>query len=150
MILGIDPGRDKIGWALISSNGDLFLSGICPISEQESFITTFIRDTDCWQHELSPWVTEKPQIIVALPEKLSFIAVGNGTGNQETMNLLKRLGVRTVIVDEKETTLEARELYWNFHRLSWWQRYLPRIMRFPHRPLDDLAALIIARRSLLL
>lgn len=150
MILGIDPGRDKIGWALANSDGDLFYSGICPISEQELFLAALIRGSAYWEQELSPWVTEKKQTFVSHPEELSFAAIGNGTGSQEMINLLNRLGVRIIIVNEKGTTLEARELYWNFHRPSWWQRCLPRIMWFPSRPLDDLAALVIARRGLLI
>jgi len=148
MILGVDPGRDKIGWALANCDGDLFASGICPVSEQEHFLVAL--RAGCWEQGLLQWMMEKPKFPAPRPEKLSFIAIGNGTGSQEVAKLFEHLGVQVVTVDEKETTLEARWLYWDFHALSWWQRYLPRVMWFPPRPLDDLAALAIVRRSLLL
>ena len=147
MVLGIDPGRDKIGWALVTSEGDLFSSGICLTSEQELFLTAFTRGSK-WEDDLSPWVREKTSLRVSQPEELSVVAVGNGTGSREAIKLFGRLGVQIVVVDESGTTLEARELYWSLHVPSWRQRCLPRVMWFPPRPLDDLAAWAIARRSL--
>ena len=106
-ILGVDPGRDKIGWAMVNYNGNLLSSGICSVSEQELFLTALTQGPDRWERELSPWVTEN----VSQPEELSLIAVGNGTGRTEAVKLLERLGAGIVIVDESGTTLEARELY---------------------------------------
>ena len=147
MILGVDPGRDKIGWAITTCDGDLFLSGICLISEQELFLTALAQESR-WEYELAPWVTEKANTSVLRPEKLSLVAVGNGTGSQEAAKLFVRLGIQVVVVDESGTTLEARGLYWSLHAPSWWQRCLPRVMWYPSRPLDDLAAWAIARRNL--
>ena len=148
MVLGIDPGRDKMGWALANYDGELFSSGICLISEQEFFLTALIRGPDYWECELLPWTTEKPKTPASQLEKLSLVAIGNGTGSREAIKLFERLGIQVTVVDEKGTTLEARELYWSFHAPSWWQRCLSCIMWFPPRPLDDLAALVIAKRSL--
>ena len=147
-VLGIDPGRDKMGWALMSYDGELFLSGICPVSEQELFLAAL--NPSRTGRELSPWVTEKAGLYVLRPEdfSLDLVAVGNGTGSPEAVKLFDRLGVRLTVVDEGGTTLEARELYWSLHAPSWWQRCLPRIMWYPPRPLDDLAAWAIAKRSL--
>ena len=147
-ILGIDPGRDKVGWAMTSSEGSLYSSGIFFVSEQEHFLTALTRCQGRWEEELSPWVTEKACLCVSQPEVLSLVAVGNGTGSDEAVELFGRLGVRIVVVDERGTTLEARELYWRLHVPTWRQRFLPRAMWFPPRPLDDLAAWAIARRSL--
>jgi len=147
MVLGIDPGRDKIGWALASDSGDLLLSGICHVLDQELFLTALTLKPACWERELSPWLLEFKTPFSHQGE-LSLVAVGNGTKSQESVQLFKRLGIQVAVVNEKGTTLEALELYWDFHPPSWWQRCLPRVMRFPSRPLDDLAALIIARRGL--
>jgi len=146
-ILGIDPGLDKIGWAFVDYGGDLLLSGIYPASEQELFLTALARGSIHWERELSPWVREKTIRHAPRHEELSVITVGNGTGSLEAVKLFERLGVQIIVVDESETTLEARELYWILHPPSWWQRCLPRVMRFPTRPLDDLAAWAIAKRS---
>ena len=151
MVLGIDPGRDKIGWAFVGYDESLFLSGICPVSEQELFLAALTRGPSHLECELSPWVTEKVMCI-SQPEELSLVAVGNGTGSLEAVKLFgrlaARLGVQLTVVDEVGTTLEAQGLYWSLHVPSWWQRCLPRIMWFPSRPLDDLAAWAIAKRSL--
>ena len=148
MILGIDPGRDKTGWALVNYDGDLFSSGICPVPEQELFLEALALGPCCWERKLSPWVTEKTNLRVVQPEELSLVAVGNGTGSPEAIKLFERLGVGIIAVDEVGTTLEARELYWSLYVPSWRQRCLPRIMRLPPRSLDDLAAWVIAKRSL--
>ena len=147
-VLGIDPGRDKMGWALINYDGDLFLSGICPVSEQEFFLKALIGGSDRWEYELSPWLTEKTEARILQPGELSLVAVGDGTESLKAVKLFERLDVQLVVVDESGTTLEARELYWSLHTPSWRQRFLPRMMRFPPRLLDDLAAWAIARRSL--
>jgi len=111
MVLGVDPGRDKMGWALVNFDGELFSSGICSISEQQFFLTALTRGSDCWEYELFPWTTEKPKTPISQPEKLSLVAIGNGTGSQKTVKLFERLGIQVVVVDEKGTTLEARGLY---------------------------------------
>jgi hypothetical protein len=61
---------------------------------------------------------------------------------------LCRLNAKIVLVDEKRTTLEARERYWILHRPALWQSCLPRRLRIPPRAVDDLAAWAIALRSL--
>ena len=147
-VLGVDPGRDKMGWALMNYDGELFSSGICPVSERELFLKALTVGSDSWEYELSSWVTEKTGGLVSQPEVLSLVAVGDGTGSREAIKLFERLNVQMVVVDESGTTLEARGLYWRLHIPSWWQKCLPRVMWFPPRPLDDLAAWVIARRSL--
>jgi hypothetical protein len=46
------------------------------------------------------------------------------------------------------TTLEARNLYWRLHPQKGVWRLLPRSLLTPPRPVDDLAAWIIMRRTL--
>jgi len=147
MILGIDPGRDKIGWALTNSDRELLLSGICLISEVELFVAALTKEGGSWKDRLSPWVTEEMGTRLSLPEKITLVAVGNGTGSRDAVRLFEGLGIQIIVVDESRTTLEAREFYWSLHRPSLWQRYLPRFLWFPPRSLDDLAAWVIARRS---
>lgn len=148
IILGVDPGRDKMGWALVGYDRELFSSGICPVSEQEFFLTALARGPSHWEEDLSFWVTEKIKTYASHPEGLLLVAIGDGTGSREAVKLFERLGTQIVIVNEKGTTLEAQRLYWSLHVPSWWQKCLPRVMRFPPRPLDDLAAWAIAKRSL--
>ncbi|MBR0203998.1 MAG: hypothetical protein IJQ56_06520, partial [Synergistaceae bacterium] len=52
------------------------------------------------------------------------------------------------VVNEKNTTLEARELYWRLHEPSFLMRLIPKNLRVPDRILDDLAAWAIGLRAL--
>jgi hypothetical protein len=144
-VLGLDPGRDKIGWALVGCDGDLFWSGICPASEVEIVLRDFSAADECREEAFVPWILERH---LSSPGRCSHVAVGNGTGSRDVVALSRGLGFRTMTVDERGTTLEARALYWILHQPEWWRRCLPRSLWVPPRPLDDLAAWVIARRSL--
>ena len=50
------------------------------------------------------------------------------------------------IVDEKNTTLEARKLYWKKNPPSGWRRLLPISMQVPPVPVDDIAAEVLANK----
>ena len=146
MILGLDPGRNKIGWALVDCEGKLILSGIFLVSELEVFLEILERPADKWEEELAFWTHERQS---SVPEsEVAYVALGDGTGSRDTALRLGRLRRRMVLVDERETTLAARELYWRLHGPVWWQRILPRSLRIPPRNVDDMAAWGIALRSL--
>jgi hypothetical protein len=51
-------------------------------------------------------------------------------------------------VDERETTLRARALYFADHPPRGWRRLIPLGLQLPPRPIDDYAAILIARRFL--
>jgi hypothetical protein len=52
------------------------------------------------------------------------------------------------LVDEHNSTLEARNLYWEMYPARGLQRLLPPGMRLPPRPIDDLVAILLVRRYL--
>ena len=147
MIVGLDPGRDKTGWALMHPTGKLFFSGIFPSSELDVFLETLKKPSPVWEDGLLCWMCERC-FAVAENETIEYIAVGDGTGGTEFLAQVKKFGMRAFPVDEKGTTLAARELYWRLHRPAWWQRCLPPSLRVPPRVLDDLAAWAIALRSI--
>lgn len=148
MVLGLDPGRDKVGWAFVGREGELLRSGIFPSRERALFwraLRALDRDRDL----LDTWTLERPfeKREVAMPD---VFVVGKGTcGGALAADLrTQSFGARVLCVDEKGTTLEARSLYWRLHAPSWWQRFLPRALWIPPRPLDDLAAWAIAVRGM--
>jgi hypothetical protein len=51
-----------------------------------------------------------------------------------------------VAISETNSTLEARELFWQQHPPSGWRRWLPRSLQTPPCAIDDFAAVVIARR----
>jgi len=124
-VLGIDPGMRKAGYALIAQDGSVLARGIEPIDRLSSRIAALV--------EL--------HAVVAL-------AVGAGTNARKIATELSAFGIPLRLVDERETTLRARRLYYAENPPRGWQRLLPLGLRFPPRPIDDYAAELIGRRFL--
>ena len=138
--LGLDPGRDKTGFAFVNREGDLLLSGIFPSSETEKFFDDF-----------TPYVIERNLDFCAeeIMSRVEFIAIGNGTTSRVFTEKLRTItGHEIITVDEKNTTIEARSLYWKIHKPGIFMRLLPEGMRVPPRVVDDLAAFAVALRGL--
>lgn len=76
------------------------------------------------------------------------VLVGDGTGHRQVAAALRRRGFEPRIVDERNTTLEARSLYFRDHPVRGLARLLPVGMRSPERSIDDYAAYAIALRWL--
>ncbi|MDR1732517.1 MAG: hypothetical protein LBR61_10550 [Synergistaceae bacterium] len=150
MILGLDPGRDKTGWALVEKQGDLIWSGIVPTEE----LSVFFQVLDCrsseWEKGFSRWRYERVRDLLPEGEETGQMCVmlGNGTGSRDILEKIAPFDVRVFEVDEKGTTLAARDLYWHLHGVVGWRKFLPRRLRVPPRILDDMAAWAIALRGL--
>jgi len=125
VILGVDPGTRKIGFAVLDEAGQTQDLGIEPIAEFGARVRS-------------------------LMERWAFaaIAVGTGTNARALGGELAGLGVPVTYVDERETTLRARSLYFADHPPRGWRRLIPLGMQIPPRPIDDYAAVLIARRYL--
>ncbi len=125
LVCGLDPGRDKCGLAVVNKQGI------------------------CLHHEIvaTDILTEQ---LISLQSKYGFqiLVMGNGTTSRQAEHRVRQdlPGMELVVVDEYRTTDEAREEYWRIHRPSGWRRLLPHGMLVPPEPVDDLAALILARR----
>ncbi|MBQ7544230.1 MAG: endonuclease [Synergistaceae bacterium] len=132
VVLGLDPGRDKTGFAFVDEDGGLLASGIFPTNEQERFFEKILAGYD------------------GLAEsRIIFVAVGDGTHSKEfTERVRAALPYEIMTVDERNSTLEARSLYWKVHTPSIWVRLLPEGMRVPGGAIDDMAAWAIALRGL--
>jgi len=146
--MGVDPGRDKVGWAFVGQDRELLVSGIFPVRERALFwlgLRTLVGDVNA----LAPWTLEALSPMDKAFSIMAFV-VGDGTCGGELAASLEEqdFGCPILRVDERGTTLEARTLYWRLHSPSWWQRLLPRTLWVPPRPLDDLAAWAIAMRGM--
>jgi hypothetical protein len=51
-------------------------------------------------------------------------------------------------VDERSSSQQARQRYWDLYPARGCQRLVPRGMRTPPRPIDDIVALILLERYL--
>jgi RNase H-fold protein (predicted Holliday junction resolvase) len=124
-VLGIDPGTRKAGFAVVGEDGSIIDLGIEPIDGLMDRVRA-----------------------LAASHSLGAIALGSGTNASALLAQLSALGPPVRVVDERETTLRARGLYFADHPPRGWRRFIPLGMQVPPRPIDDYAAVLIARRFL--
>ena len=125
MFIAIDPGRSKCGLAVVQENGAaLELQLLTP----ENLLA---QVQECLQR---------------YPD--SQILLGNGTDSEAIQQLLAPITSLLLLVDERNTTLEANALYWQNNTASFWQKLLPASWRSIAQPLDAYAAWAIALRFL--
>ncbi len=124
MILGIDPGTRKCGYAVMTKPGQP--PAKIGIVETGSLAGTVV------------------ELLRTYP--IEAIALGSGTHAPPVAAELARCGVPIHVVNEYETTLRARARYFIDHPPRGWKRWVPRGMLLPPRPIDDYAALLIAER----
>jgi RNase H-fold protein (predicted Holliday junction resolvase) len=53
-----------------------------------------------------------------------------------------------VLVDERYSTLEARDRYWQMYPPKGIERLIPQGLRQPPRPIDDIVAILLIERYL--
>jgi len=130
-VIAIDPGSSKCGLALVRR-------------EKTGAIKLL------W-HQVVP-TPEVPEKLLEAGEveKYQLIIVGGGTTSRSLMQAIKdRIpGAGMLQVDETNTTLQARERYWEYNPRRGWRRLLPATLQVPPDPVDDFAALILAERVL--
>lgn len=141
MYLGIDPGRQKFGWALTEENGSLCASGIVPAEVLDIFAQLAAQSPA----ELQQW-----QIEGTIPEgiRIRKVYCGNGTGHARFVQAFLAWQFDVQLTEEVNTTLEARSLYWKIHPPKGLRRLIPLSLQVPPRNVDDLAACCILRRAL--
>ncbi len=130
-VLAIDPGSAKCGLAVVRRDREgrleLVLRKVVPTEQ----LTEVVAETAA----VAPY---------------SLVIMGSGTRSKELSATLKEARPQDPIlmVDEKETTMEARERYWEFNPRRGWRRLFPSTMLTPPDPVDDFVALILAERVL--
>ncbi len=126
MILGIDPGTRKCGFAVLATPQSPPVElGIVALGELASTVQG-----------------------LAARFPLRAVALGGGTHTGPVAAIVRELGLPVEIVDERETTLLARRRYFAAHPPRGWRRLVPQGMLLPPVPIDDFAALLIAERLL--
>lgn len=124
-VLGVDPGRAKAGYAVVTADGRALLQGI----------------------ELLEALPSRLEGVLAL-HRVDAVALGSGTNGRLVRDLLARFELPIHWVDEFETSRAARSLYFADHPPRGWKRLLPIGLQLPGRSVDDYAAIAIARRFL--
>lgn len=123
-ILAIDPGSEKVGYAVVNldlTHGDL---GIGFLADMHRVFAKYCRDSS------------NPPM---------FIVMGNGTKNAVLCKLFNSLNLDIDIKlgEEKNTTYLARNRYFLENPPKGFWKLIPKGMLFPPRPIDDYAALLI-------
>jgi RNase H-fold protein (predicted Holliday junction resolvase) len=124
-VLGVDPGSSKAGYALLEASGAVVAAGIEAVERLPACLEKLIQT-----------------------RRVTAIALGRGTNARTVKASLEFLGLPIHLVDEYETSRAARELYFIEHPPRGWRRLIPVGMQLPERPIDDYAAILIARRFL--
>lgn len=128
MILGFDPGKDKCGVAVMGLDRQLHYHQV--VAAQAAIAT-----------------------IDSLRQRfpVSVLVMGNQTTakrwqQQLQQNLVEPLKI--ALVDERYSTLEARDRYWQMYPPQGLTKLLPQGMRQPPRPIDDIVAILLIERYL--
>ena len=127
VILGFDPGRQKCGLAIMGLDRAL-----------------------CYQQVVA--ATDVMAEIAALRQRfpISMIVLGDQTASQGWKDALGQLPdpPRIMLVDERYSTLKARDRYWQMYPPSGLVGLIPQSLRKISRPIDDIVAILLIERYL--
>lgn len=134
--LGIDPGRDKTGVALVEETGRILAVQVMRTRNFSDTLLLFLYDT---LQVRNTW---------GLRKKLKAVVLGNGTGSEEHRQWIEKAlpGYPVCIVDEKYSTEDARTLYWKLYPPHGLRRLIPLGLQTPPEPLDGYAAVVQVHR----
>ena len=125
-ILAVDPGRDKIGVAVVDGEKNVYFKEIIPSEEFETYIRKVVNKYN-----------------------IDIIVIGDGTGCQQIKDILvkflnKKISVQTVVEDF--STTEAEKRYLKENPRTGWKRLLFFADWKPEKPVDDYVAVLLAER----
>jgi RNase H-fold protein (predicted Holliday junction resolvase) len=128
-VLAIDPGTSKCGMALARRNEDGRVELLWRAIASRKQLLAMLSEA----RQVSPY---------------SLIIVGGGTSSREIVAEVRAElpAVAVLVVDEHDTSMQARERYWVHNPRRGWRRLLPSTLQVPPEAVDDFAALILAER----
>jgi len=127
VILGFDPGRQKCGLAVMGLDRGLYYREVVSADAALAIIA---------------------QLQQQFP--ISLMVMGDQTGAKDWKAKMATLKepLRVVLVDERYSSLEARDRYWQMYPPKGWRRLLPKGLRQPTQPIDDIVAILLIERYL--
>jgi len=128
MILGFDPGKDKCGVAVMGTDRNISYHQVVP---SESAISTI--QSLCEQFPID------------------LLVMGDQTTSKSWKQRLTQSlspSLKIIQIDERYSSLEAKERYWKMYPATGLNRLIPLGMRTPPRPVDDIVAIVLIERYL--
>ena len=125
MYMGIDPGRDKCGVAVLTAAGEIKFQRVVPTEELDGVIKNLAAELE-----------------------IISVILGDGTTHKAAAQKISAAGLKFQLVDEKHTTEEARREFWKKNPPRGWRKFLPTSMQVPPEPVDAIVAEILVKRFL--
>lgn len=127
MILGFDPGRDKCGVAVLNSDRQIQMHQVVTSDHAIATIKNLIGKYE-----------------------IDLLVIGDQTTSQIWHQKLTAALPEVTIefVDERNSTLEARDRYWELYPPQGLKKLIPQSLRIPPRPIDDIVAILLIERYL--
>lgn len=124
-VVAVDPGRTKCGLAVVCPDGTAVASRVVSREDAPQEVTDLCR-------------THVPLCVV----------VGDGTGSRALVDELRSVvgDYPLEMIDERHSSEEARRLYLHLHPARGLARLVPKPLRSPDAPYDDLVAVVLGRR----
>ena len=125
IVIAIDPGTKKCGYALVNSNLSVLQRKVIPIEEIEKNIKNSINNY-----------------------KINKIVLGNGTHYKIIEEKLKHhfSQSKIILIEEEFSTLEARKKYFEAHPPRGIFKLIPLSLRVPPCNYDDFVAILLAEK----
>jgi len=131
VVLAIDPGSSKCGMALVKRTAEGHVEVLWRAIPPRAQLIEHVS----MAAEVAPY---------------SMVIIGKGTTSRNLVTELRDSfpSAAILLVDETDTTNQARERYWEHHARRGWRKFLPSTMQVPPEPVDDFVAMILAERVL--
>ncbi len=128
VILGFDPGSQKCGLAVMGVDRRLYYHQVVAADNTIATIQTLRQQFP-----------------------VSLLVLGDQTASKSWKQALEEQladPLRVITVDERHSSLEARDRYWQMYPPQGITRIIPQGMRTPPRPIDDIVAILLIERYL--
>jgi RNase H-fold protein (predicted Holliday junction resolvase) len=127
VLLGFDPGKQKCGVAVMGLDRKLHFQAVIPSAEA---------------------IAKVGNLLDSYP--ISLMVMGDQTASKQWKAKLQASfpDLRIITVDERYSSEEARQRFWDIYPATGLMKLVPRGMRSPDRPIDDIVAAILIERYL--
>ena len=125
--IGFDPGKDKCGMAIVQGDGTPLRHEVVASAQAVEMLVSW-----CEAFEIEALI------------------LGDQTGSKQWRSRIQAVlpELRIEVIDERFSSQEARDRYWDVYPAMGFDRLVPRGMRVPPRAIDDLVAIILVERFL--